>query len=149
VDVPTLVKHFLKHPDQMAGQCTFFSAAGLLFDAYWKAKKAVVEPAPHKVVGWAVMVRSDLNVLYTPEVVKAMEEGGSIMDDCFFRAECVHRGRTVLKHNRAFFKTFQSKTADGVSTYVETEAERKKLYLKSERLIREAYPDQQFPNRRR
>lgn len=122
-DTAVLIRNWLLDPSQMCGPCAFFASAGLRFDAFWKSNQPLVT-APPQVVGWAMMVRNDLGVLYDKELVT--DPGtGLVSTDYPFRTKCMAEGKVVVKHNRAFFKTFQSMTnTEKCSTWVGSHEER-------------------------
>lgn len=110
VDTAELISFWLESPGQMAAEVSFFACMGLRFDAFYKSQKAIVVTNPPTITGWAMMARSDLGVLYTKELVTVEE--GWVSVDTPFRWKCEAEGKTVIKHNRAFFKSFQSQNTD-------------------------------------
>jgi hypothetical protein len=142
VNTAGLIKFWLDDPLQMIYPCVFFSASGLRFDAFYRAKKAVFENALFVVLGWAMMVRSDLGVLWDKQMVRRLvteRKDRPGLDDIAFRVKCAAEGKPVGKHNRAFFKTFQSK--DKGSTYADDVEVRKEYNREGEAVLRELFPE--------
>lgn len=119
VDPVALIKFWLANPEQMVGQICYFAFAGGMTDAYYKGSSIILGPPPTPINGTAIMVRSDLDVLYTKELVEDPDHPGMICDDFTFKTKCLAEGKTVLKHYRAFFKSYQSnsKTEDQSSIF--------------------------------
>lgn len=138
-DTKALIRNWLLDPSQMCGQCAFFACAGLRFDAFWKANQPLVT-APPQVVGWAMMVRNDLGVLYDEELVT--DPGtGLVSTDYPFRTKCMATGKVVVKHNRAFWKTFQSiQNTEKTSTWVGSHEDRIKGRELHARRMRTMFP---------
>lgn len=112
VDTAKLVKFWLRNPEQMAAQLVFFASSGLKHDIYYRGQHPVSR-APYAVCGWAMMVRSDLKVLQSEQFFPpAFTKHGVGMYDMCFRVAAIAAGKQVAKHNRAFFKTYQTIAKD-------------------------------------
>lgn len=134
------IKDWWKNPP--LAHLVFFASQGLMFDAYYRSNPVVIGPAPPQVVGWAMMVRSDLDVLWDDYLIKGFVKGRTYTaDDTAFRLYAEHKGKIVQKHNRCFFKTFQPKE-DTTSGYVSGQKERQKLIRDDMQVLRRLFPDQ-------
>lgn len=133
VNTADLIRDWIESPSQVGGQIAYFATAGLRFDAYWKSSNYIVGPAPPTVVSWAMFIRNDLNVLYTRDLVE--DEKTGLHDDLPFRIKCWAEGKTVIKHARAFWKSFQPTVENkqaSTSSWFESQEER----LETNRLIK-------------
>lgn len=142
VDCVDLVEHWLDKPDQICGQLAWFACQGSLSDAYYRNEPMIVGTAPTHVTGWAMMVRSDLGVMFTKDLV--CEEGKEkyLLDDFPFRVKCGAEGKTVIKHYRAFFKSFQSKDkAEKDSAWFDSQEHRNATNKYQNARMRELFPD--------
>lgn len=140
VNCAAVVGDWVTYPYQMPGHVCFFAAQGLMFDAYYKSNPVILGPATPQVVGWAMMVRSDCGVLWDGKIMKFVEGRRYTSDDTAFRLHCEDQGKIVLKHNRAFFKTFQPK-ADTTSTYANGQEDRRPIIKADMALLRQMYPN--------
>lgn len=142
VNSAKLVYNWLREPDQMPGQLGWFACQGSLADAYYRNNPTIIGEAPTHVTGWAMMVRSDLNVLFTKDLV--CEEGKEqyLLDDFPFRVKCGSLGKQVIKHYRAFFKSYQSKDkAEKDSTWFDSQEQRNATNKYQNERMKKMFPD--------
>jgi hypothetical protein len=134
-----LIRFWLRHPEQMVGQLAYFACSGILTDAYYKNNPVIVGPANGPITGWAMMVRSDLGVYYTKELVG---KDKFYLDDFPFKTKCLAEGKIVIKHNRCFFKSFQSKDKpEKDSAWFSSQEHRRATNRYQSKRVREMFPE--------
>lgn len=131
IDPYPLLHGWLDEPKSMPGPCMFFAAKGLIYDVYYLSRKVDIVLAPTSVVGWAILIHSDLQVAQDKEVHQ-------VSDDYEYRIRCAAYGKLVLKHQRLYFTTMQKN--EKASTLVTDHSDRIAEVKATRQLIRDKYP---------
>lgn len=137
LDTPALVNYWFEQPQNMPGPVTYFAIQGLKYDIYFRSEPMVMGKAPIMISGAAMLIRNDLGIMYSEDLVTC-KETGLTEDGLPFRVKCEAEGKFAAKVYRAFFKIF-SNSRDNSTWFTNIEERRRVLNIHLLRLRRE-YP---------
>lgn len=111
-DPISVLSKWIESPDLMPSSCVYFSSKDLIWDVYYGKREEDIVICPFSIVGWAIMIRNDHQILYDKKALFPPGYTNPICDDIAFRTQCAAEGKEVVKHQKLFFETIYSPPMD-------------------------------------